>query len=303
LRELRREVRAAAAGEALPELRARGVPRVRAGALAAAHAARHLPGEKKARVCRGCQWAMEDFRAALRRGDAPGVRAAYATGVVNLRTPYTVHGGEYPVHCAAAGGSLPLLAWLVDERGAFVRDPQSKQRPLFASDGITSCMSLAAVNGNLEMMRWLTQHECSVRDIVNLEHFYAATEKLLALPSTGTAGPLNSEPVAAALVDNARPPPFNPQQSVVVASVGSTPISAPSFESITPSAGIEQQGATAVSGAGMEENECVICFENNINTVIVPCGHTAVCDGCSGKFTECPVCREPVQQVIKTFGV
>jgi hypothetical protein len=49
---------------------------------------------------------------------------------------------------------------------------------------------------------------------------------------------------------------------------------------------------------------CVICLENPINCVFVPCGHLAVCLSCSKQMAlkdGCPICRVPIQQVVKTF--
>jgi len=48
---------------------------------------------------------------------------------------------------------------------------------------------------------------------------------------------------------------------------------------------------------------CVICFENNIETVYVPCGHRACCIKCSySLLNDCPICQLPAN-CIKTFDV
>ncbi|CAN0181243.1 unnamed protein product, partial [Hapterophycus canaliculatus] len=72
--------------------------------------------EKKVRVCSTCYSAGEDFRKALLAGSEEEAMAAFSTGCVNLRVPYTIYHNELPVHCAAAGGNLNILAWLVDDR-------------------------------------------------------------------------------------------------------------------------------------------------------------------------------------------
>ncbi|CAN0358489.1 unnamed protein product, partial [Ectocarpus sp. 8 AP-2014] len=69
------------------------------------------------RVCKTCNAAMEAFRTALLLGRAEDAMSAYSTGCVNLDRPYTVFHGELPVHCAAAGGNVGLLSWLVEELG------------------------------------------------------------------------------------------------------------------------------------------------------------------------------------------
>jgi len=48
--------------------------------------------------------------------------------------------------------------------------------------------------------------------------------------------------------------------------------------------------------------ECKICMDEKINTVCVPCGHQCLCVGCSKKIQgQCPICKQAVEQVIKTF--
>lgn len=50
---------------------------------------------------------------------------------------------------------------------------------------------------------------------------------------------------------------------------------------------------------------CVICLEEHAATMaIAPCGHQALCHDCAGKTRiggPCPVCRLPIQSVIKVF--
>ena len=46
---------------------------------------------------------------------------------------------------------------------------------------------------------------------------------------------------------------------------------------------------------GSEDGLCAICYEAQVNTIILPCGHT-ICKECANKWfdesTECPFCRE-----------
>ena len=46
-------------------------------------------------------------------------------------------------------------------------------------------------------------------------------------------------------------------------------------------------------------NECIVCFDNAISTVLRPCGHIALCSGCAYRLLHCgcPVCRVTVCQV------
>lgn len=46
---------------------------------------------------------------------------------------------------------------------------------------------------------------------------------------------------------------------------------------------------------------CVICLEQEYNAVFVPCGHMCCCITCSSHLTNCPLCRQRINQVVKTF--
>lgn len=54
-----------------------------------------------------------------------------------------------------------------------------------------------------------------------------------------------------------------------------------------------------------DETGCTICFEHPINTVIIPCGHRAICVTCARdhvlkhKRTTCPACRVPMTHIVK----
>lgn len=43
-----------------------------------------------------------------------------------------------------------------------------------------------------------------------------------------------------------------------------------------------------------EENNCVVCFENAIDTTLVPCNHLSLCYCCAKKLQKCPMCREKI---------
>ncbi|KAK3415731.1 hypothetical protein EUGRSUZ_H01525 [Eucalyptus grandis] len=46
---------------------------------------------------------------------------------------------------------------------------------------------------------------------------------------------------------------------------------------------------------------CVICLEQEYNSVFVPCGHMCSCTTCSLQLTNCPLCRRRIEQAVKTF--
>ena len=55
-----------------------------------------------------------------------------------------------------------------------------------------------------------------------------------------------------------------------------------------------------------EEDLCVICLDRERAAVLVPCGHAQFCLQCGlqwsqsgpGRESTCPLCRDPIDQVI-----
>jgi hypothetical protein len=52
---------------------------------------------------------------------------------------------------------------------------------------------------------------------------------------------------------------------------------------------------------------CKVCCESRINCALLPCGHLALCFDCAldclSHSFPCPVCREPISRVARTFQV
>lgn len=67
--------------------------------------------------------------------------------------------------------------------------------------------------------------------------------------------------------------------------------------------------APAPNAAATEERggQCVVCWDAKAEAVCIPCGHLAGCMDClaeiKAKDWGCPVCRAPIQQVIKVYAV
>eukprot|EP00752_Nemacystus_decipiens_P018771 g16830.t1 len=111
--------------------------------------------ERRVRVCRTCYSAGKNFRRALLQGSYLGAMEAYSTGCVNLRVPYSHISEELPVHCAAAGGNVSLLAWLMEDRCCPIFMDGDKTVALLDAKG-RSVMAAAAESGQIEMMRYLS---------------------------------------------------------------------------------------------------------------------------------------------------
>lgn len=59
-----------------------------------------------------------------------------------------------------------------------------------------------------------------------------------------------------------------------------------------------------VKDENKEKKMCPVCFDNEVNTALVPCGHT-YCKGCSeadrSRFAKCPQCRSQINARVKIF--
>uniref|UniRef100_A0A6C0DK00 RING-type domain-containing protein n=1 Tax=viral metagenome TaxID=1070528 RepID=A0A6C0DK00_9ZZZZ len=53
-----------------------------------------------------------------------------------------------------------------------------------------------------------------------------------------------------------------------------------------------------------EKKMCPVCFDNEVNTALVPCGHT-YCKGCAetdrSRYAKCPQCRAQINARVKIF--
>ncbi|XP_054634412.1 E3 ubiquitin-protein ligase NEURL1 isoform X2 [Dunckerocampus dactyliophorus] len=63
---------------------------------------------------------------------------------------------------------------------------------------------------------------------------------------------------------------------------------------------------TFPSGRGPWSDECSICYENTVDTVIYACGHMCLCYTCGLKLKKmsnacCPICRRQIKDIIKTY--
>lgn len=50
-----------------------------------------------------------------------------------------------------------------------------------------------------------------------------------------------------------------------------------------------------------EKELCIICMKEEIDTVLLECGHSSICSTCSGCLSVCPICRANILRVVKIF--
>lgn len=50
-----------------------------------------------------------------------------------------------------------------------------------------------------------------------------------------------------------------------------------------------------------EDKLCKICYENEYEVLLIPCGHVVVCKNCSLQIDKCPFCRAYISNKIKCY--
>lgn len=50
-----------------------------------------------------------------------------------------------------------------------------------------------------------------------------------------------------------------------------------------------------------ENKQCIGCYDNSTNATNSKCGHVIMCDKCLSKCETCPICRAPIEHVIKLY--
>jgi len=49
------------------------------------------------------------------------------------------------------------------------------------------------------------------------------------------------------------------------------------------------------------QRSCKICLGNEVGVVFLPCSHLVSCSMCATAVKNCPLCRSPIQQVVRTY--
>lgn len=47
--------------------------------------------------------------------------------------------------------------------------------------------------------------------------------------------------------------------------------------------------------------ECVVCMENDVNVIFLPCGHLCCCNVCQTSLNDCPMCRCNIERRIRVI--
>ncbi|XP_077125969.1 cell growth regulator with RING finger domain protein 1 [Ranitomeya variabilis] len=59
---------------------------------------------------------------------------------------------------------------------------------------------------------------------------------------------------------------------------------------------LEKLGISEEELQGNNAKDCVVCQNDSVNWVLLPCRHVCLCDGCLLRFQHCPICRQFVQE-------
>lgn len=63
---------------------------------------------------------------------------------------------------------------------------------------------------------------------------------------------------------------------------------------------LEGSGGTS-NGKTPEDEVCKICMDAMVDCVLLECGHMVSCTECGKRLSECPICRQYVVRVVRTF--
>lgn len=238
-------------------------------------------------ICRSCHQLSNSFRDALLSGDEKRVLELYDTGNINLRSPFAHVKGEvlYPIHCAVLGGNLKLIKWLVDTKCVPLHKSSKKSRRKGPRDGTLTTskgktiLELAIIMNNIDVVRYLVCDKnisiLSYRDLSSALITLESALKRITLLSNGT-GDLESgyDMVGAESQDD---------RIVSEEARG---------ENVKDNEdnGVEMEGKVLSDSTRSEDDACIICCNNPIDCVTIPCGHSLCCLKCAAELTDCPLC-------------
>lgn len=63
----------------------------------------------------------------------------------------------------------------------------------------------------------------------------------------------------------------------------------------------QEKQAQEDKDAMMDSDLCKICMDNPVDCVMLECGHMCTCTTCGKQMAECPICRQYVVRVVRTF--
>lgn len=91
----------------------------------------------------------------------------------------------------------------------------------------------------------------------------------------------------------------------LLSTCGSGPLGS-SAGGTAPNSPVSLPESPVTPGLGQWSDECTICYEHAVDTVIYTCGHMCLCYSCGLRLKKalhacCPICRRPIKDIIKTY--
>ena len=68
-----------------------------------------------------------------------------------------------------------------------------------------------------------------------------------------------------------------------------------------PGTSSSSAAATAPGGGTNDDQECVVCLAAPRECVFLECRHACVCEQCGATLAVCPLCRAPIERLVKMF--
>jgi hypothetical protein len=234
------------------------------------------------------------------KGEEEGALTLYETGNVNLRCPFGKDiNGEimFPIHCAVQGGNLNLVRWLVDVHFCPIfmtqltnhndtKDDGMNKQPLLTSKG-RSALYQAMSTQQIDILRYLVcEKGMSLFEVKDLRTVLLNLELVLGrLPAQVDQIDNRSLTTCTVLYDNVVISTTNARNHEGISGLGNGFVEP---EMATARAGYYEKDDDAVTTVN---EECIICFDNVIDCVILPCGHQICCLHCSKSMSLCPICN------------
>ncbi|GAM24624.1 hypothetical protein SAMD00019534_077990 [Acytostelium subglobosum LB1] len=54
---------------------------------------------------------------------------------------------------------------------------------------------------------------------------------------------------------------------------------------------------------GKQPTSCTVCCDRAVDTVLLDCGHSVLCQECTSKIKTCPMCRADIKKVVLIYHV
>jgi hypothetical protein len=78
------------------------------------------------------------------------------------------------------------------------------------------------------------------------------------------------------------------------------------FPSYSASSSLQLPPGISLIKTSVEEDQCILCYENRKNIIFSPCGHNIACSACYIRLIkprECPVCKQAISSLVGCLNI